>query len=289
MKLTAKFNLVLVGVLLVGLLLVALLSYRILQANAREEVIAQARIMLDAALSIRGYTVNQIRPLLAGELEHQFLPQTVPAYAATETLSSLRKDRKEYSYKEATLNPTNLRDRAVDWEADLVEDFRNNSEHEELIGEREAPTGRMLYLARPIRITAEGCLVCHSVPNNAPASMIERYGVNNGFGWQLNEVVGAQIVTVPMSLPIENAQHAFATFIGAMLGVFVLILIALNVFLRWLVIKPITSMSKLADRVSMGEMGVPDCEVKTQDEIGVLAKSFNRMHRSLSKAMSMLS
>jgi hypothetical protein len=45
-------------------------------------------------------------------MDKQFLPQTVPAYAATETLAQLRKKYPNYDYKEATLNPTNPRDRS---------------------------------------------------------------------------------------------------------------------------------------------------------------------------------
>ena len=77
----------------------------------------------------------------------------MPAYAATEQFNDLRKKYPDYSYKEATLNPTNPRDRATDWEADIVNQFRNGQGKGELIGERDTPTGRSLYLARPIQIT----------------------------------------------------------------------------------------------------------------------------------------
>src|SRR5664280_70215 len=77
-----------------------------------------------------------------------------------------------YTYKEATLNPTNPRDRTVDWEADIVNAFRANEKLPELIGERDAPLGRALYLAHPIKIIDAGCLSCHTTPDVAPASMI---------------------------------------------------------------------------------------------------------------------
>ena len=77
-----------------------------------------------------------------------------PAFSATEVLKNLREMRPEYSaffYKEATLNPTNPRDRAADWEADIVQKFRNDSGTHEIVGERATPMGDSLYLARPIR------------------------------------------------------------------------------------------------------------------------------------------
>jgi len=89
------------------------------------------------------------RPLLQ---EHQaridtFLAQTVPAYAATEAFNYLHGDYPDYTYKEATLNSTNLRDRAVDWEADVIQVFRAHPEQKELSGERDTPAGRALFLA----------------------------------------------------------------------------------------------------------------------------------------------
>ena len=72
----------------------------------------------------------------------------------------------------------------------------------EVTGERDTPVGRMLYLARPIQIKDAACLACHSVPSAAPASMVKLYGEANGFGWKHQEIVGAQVVSVPMTLPI---------------------------------------------------------------------------------------
>ena len=76
-----------------------------------------------------------------------------------------------------------------------------------MIGERETPTGRALYLARPIQISNAACLVCHSTIEVAPKTMLDLYGSANGFGWKFNEVIGAQVVSVPMSVPIERAQR----------------------------------------------------------------------------------
>src|SRR5512138_2773390 len=285
MGLRLKFNLVLVVFFLLGLGVTAYVSRELLQRNAREEVGRNAGLMMEAALAIRGYTISQIRPHLELQLMRAFLPQSVPAYAATETLKELRKKHPDYFYKEATLNPTDLRNRAADWEADLVQEFRNRPDVKELVGERETPTGRALYIARPIQIGNSACLTCHSTPEAAPAPMIKLYGPANGFGWKLNEVVGAQVVSVPMALPLRNAQRAFYTFMGSLLAVFGLIFAALNVMLSWLIVKPIARMSRVADEVSTGNFEIPEFPERGKDEIALLARAFNRMRRSLQKAM----
>jgi HAMP domain-containing protein len=283
-----KFNLVLLAVFGAGLALTGWISYGLLQANAKDEVVRNARLMLESALAIRGYTIKQVKPHLELQLMRVFLPQSVPAYAATETVNELRKAHPDYSYKEATLNPTNPRDRAVDWEADVVRDFRDHAETKELVGERDTPTGRSLFIARPIKIVDPACLACHSVPQAAPASMIKLYGESNGFGWKWNEIVGAQIVSVPMTLPIRNAERAFRAFMASLAAVFAAAFVVLNLMLGWLIVRPIRRMSESADKVSTGDFSRPELPAHGKDEISVLAASFNRMRRSLQKAMQMI-
>src|ERR1043166_7762977 len=100
MKLMWKFNLALAAVFVVGLLVTGVISYGVLQATAREEILDNARVMMESALSSRSYTNPQIKPLLETQLKYSFLPQSVPAYAATEQFNDLRKKYPDYSYKE---------------------------------------------------------------------------------------------------------------------------------------------------------------------------------------------
>ncbi|MES2972876.1 MAG: DUF3365 domain-containing protein [Pseudomonadota bacterium] len=288
MGLRLKFNLVLIVVFLAGFAAAGVISRQLLLDNAREEVLREARLMMEAAISVRSYTVNQIQPHLIKQLEEVFLPQTVPAYAATETINAIQKKYRDYGYKEATLNPTNPRDRATDWEADIINEFRQRAEVKELVSERVSPTGRTLFIAKPLQITNPACLQCHSVPSAAPPTMIKIYGEANGFGWKHNEIIGAQVVTVPMDLPINNANRVFGTFMASLAGVFVVVFIVLNVMLSWLIVRPIRKMSMAADKISTGDFDVPEFRDKGRDEVAVLGSSFNRMRRSLEKAMQMI-
>lgn len=288
MGLRLKFNLVLVIVFLAGFAAAGALSRQLLLENAREEVIRDARLMMEAAISVRTYTVEQIRPHLIKQLDEVFLPQTVPAFAATEAISHLRKKYREYSYKEATLNPTNPRNRPADWEADLVNQFRQNGDIKEIVSERLSSTGRSLFIAHPIQVGNPACLQCHSTPAAAPPSMLKVYGEANGFGWKHNEIVGAQVVTVPMEVPLRNANRAFTTFMASLAAVFLVVFIVLNVMLSWLIVRPIRKMSESADKISTGDFDEPEFNEKGRDEVAVLGSSFNRMRRSLEKAMQMI-
>lgn len=287
MKLLVKFNLIFLLVFLIGLVGSSLVARGLLQQAAKEEVADRARLLIEKANAVSSYTANQIKPLLETQMKYTFMPQSVPAYSAAEVLSALQKTYPEYSFKSAMLNPTNPRDRAVAWEEDVVNQFRSNPEMKEFIGQRETPTGIALYIARPIRISNPACLACHSTPDAAPQTLVDRYGPSNGFGWKLNDTLGAQVVSVPMTVPMQRADQALLVVAGVLAAVFVLIGAALNFMLWKLVIQPVSRLSAIADKVSLGE-DAPEFEVKSKDEIGVLSESFGRMRKSLAHAMKML-
>ena len=288
MKLLFKVNILLVIVFLLGLAASYSVARRLLLENARSEIQGDARIMMESALAVRAYTVSQIKPLLDTQMRYQFLPQTVPSYSATEYFNNLRKSFPEDAYKEATLNPTNPRDRAVDWEVDVVNHFRENADTKELIGERDAATGKTLWLARPLRITDPKCLQCHSAIDAAPQTVIDRYGEANGFGWQLKDIVGAQIVSVPYELPLQRAQGALQSFVYMLVALFLFLFVTVNILLTLLVVRPVRKLGAIADQVSLGAMDAPEFPTRGRDEIAALGASFNRMRRSLVEALNML-
>lgn len=288
MKLLLKFNLVFVTVFLLGLGATGFVTRELLQRNAQEEVLQHARFMMEKALAVRAYTSTQVAPLLETQMKYSFLPQSVPAFSATEVLAKVQKNYPEYSYKEATLNPTNPRDRAVEWEVDVISEFRKSTAIKEFVGQRDTPAGRSLYIARPIRIADGACLRCHSTVDAAPKTLVEKYGPANGFGWHVDEIVGAQLVSVPMAVPLQRAERAWGVFMALLSAVFVVIALALNGMLWWMVIRPVTRLSAVADRVSRGDPSAPALIPASRDEIGVLVQSFARMRKSLVQAMKML-
>ena len=289
MRLLLKFNLVLILVFGSGVGIAGYLSHDFLERSARDEVLEQARLMMGAAGGMRTYTSKQVGPLLKAHQQriNKFLPQTVPAYSATEVFSYLRATYPDYSYKEASLNPTNLRNRAVDWETDVIQIFRNHPDKKEFWGVRETPGGKVLFLAKPLLVDMT-CLQCHSTPEQAPPAMLRVYGSDHGFGWNPGEPIAAQIVSVPMALPLNLASQAFKTLMVSLGGISLLTLIMLDLAIVLVVIRPVMRLSQTADRISNGDLNVPEIPVRGSDEISDLARSFNRMYLSLVKAIRML-
>jgi HAMP domain-containing protein len=288
MKIRWKIDLAISGAFLVGLGLAGFGAYSILTKNALEDSLQNARIMIEGASAIRSYTSDSIRPLLEQQMKVQFLPYSIPSFAAQTNFKMVHQKLPDYTYREPTLNPTNLNDRAVDWEADIINDFRYDPSKQESVITRDTPVGRFLTLARPLKVGSQACLSCHSTPENAPATMVALYGSQNGFGWKQGEIVGAQVVSIPLAVPLARAYQALLWFMLALAGTFVVTVVIVDLLLRALVGKPVAEISEVADKVSMGQMDTPEYVRDSKDEIGSLSVSFNRMRRSLQNAMSML-
>jgi Protein of unknown function (DUF3365) len=152
----------------------------------------------------------------------------VSFFAAFEILADLHESYPEYSYREAALNPTNPRDRASDWERYLIDKFRSGAVQNEFVGTFELPSSASLFLAQPIRVNNVGCLECHSTPDKAPPEMVTLYGTTHGFGWHMDEIVGAQIVSMPKALPMEMAEGTFRAFAIWLAGAFAGIVLVAN-------------------------------------------------------------
>ena len=213
----------------------------------------------------------------------------MPSWAAQTNLRALAKQFPDYTYKEAALNPTNPADSATDWESGIIAEFDHNPSLTEFTSTRDTPTGPILSISRPIRITDKDCLTCHSTPSAAPASMIDLYGSANGFGWKLGDVIGAQIVSVPMQVALDRANEAFKVY---------LIAPGRRVRCHHPADEPAAALRHRAGR-SGGCRRSPaksawaiwmrrNSSSAARDEIASLAGSFNRMRRSLANAMKLL-
>jgi HAMP domain-containing protein len=291
MKIGTKLNLLLTLVFVSGILISGTALSRVLQQRAEDEVASKAVSLIEMVNSLRSYTNTQVRPLLEPSLDTQqkFIPEAVPSYAVREVFDILRnqKEYTNYLYKDATLNPTNLRDQADDFETNLIERFRNEPGLQTLSGFRTQFGETLFYSARPFVITDQSCLRCHSTPEAAPKSHLASYGTNNGFGWKLNDIFATQIIYVPASNVFDSAHQVFSVVVGVLVIVFAAVVLLLNLLLRRTVLQPIRKITKIAQAVSTGDMS-SDFGQPSKDEIGALAIAFNRMKSSLQIALNLL-
>jgi sensor histidine kinase YesM len=288
MGLGLRFNIIFVACYLAGLGLSLWPFYQLSRREAIEQLQAQIDVLRAQALSVRRYTTDEIRPLLDEQSAIQFLPQTVPSFSAQTVFRNFRSFYAQYSYKEAALNPTNPADLAKDWEQELIEKLRANPQIDKDVSIRVKDGEPQYTVTYPLLVKDASCMACHSTPDKAPPSVVALYGDKNGFGWKLNDTVIAQIISIPMSATYAKVWRDMILFVGISSGIFLVLLILLNILLNRYVISPVNRMAKIAEAYSMGETSIPEFEYPGSDEVASLSRSFNRMRRSLDYAMKEL-
>lgn len=290
MKIGTKVNIILIIVFVSGIFLSGITLSNVLGKKAENEVSSKASVLMQMANSVRNYTNDHVQPLLAPkvETEEQFIRESVPTFSVREVFEYLRKDKEyeQFIYKDATLNPTNLRDKADEFEADIVKRFRQDAGLKDISGFRTMSGVKLFYSAHPFRIQQQSCLQCHSTPEAAPKSQLTTYG-RNGFGWELNQIVAAQMVYVPAENVLKSANNSFMIIITLVGVIFTVTIIIINQFLKKIILKRIRQIATVAEQVSVGDMNA-NFGKQPKDEIGDLAEAFNRMKYSLEIALNML-
>lgn len=290
-NLAKKFTLLLSLVFIGAILLSGFALSKALEHKAQAEISARGQILLQIVNSVRTYTDTHVTTLLTSDADtqSQFRAESIPSFAAREVFELFRQDQeyKNFYYKDAVLNPTNLRDKVDDFEVNLVERFRTEPELQELSGFRSLFGEQLFYSARPLMITESSCLRCHSTPEAAPKNHLDQYGAEQGFGWTLNDILGTQIVYLPARKVFAAAHQAFSLFIGIFIGVFVLVTLLINQLLKQNVIQPLQPIVQIADKISHHSLNDRDADapefkslaslVKRTDEIGLLGRVFQRM------------
>jgi Protein of unknown function (DUF3365) len=279
---------IMISILIVSLVVGAGGVYWMLRYRALETATKTARLMLTTALAIRGFINDRVQVDLPQFTAEKFHQATVPSFAAQTVYRQVQTSFLAYSYREPALNPTNPSDRATPFEVELINRFRADPDLPELRGIRDTEDGSVFYLAKPIKITQESCLLCHSTPERAPPSMIALYGRENGFNWRLNEIVGIQTLTVPIEHELRGAVELAALIAGGLLLVFFATYWALTSSLNMVLVRPLVTLARAADSASRKadqEIVVPQAGAS---EIRSLGDAIERLRVSLSKALDQL-
>lgn len=251
------------------------------RAAALDHVRDEASALMDTALAVRGYTVDEVRSRLDDQTG-EFHRQSVPSYAAQAVFERLNSGG--YSYREAALNPTNPDDQATAFEADLIKRFRRGTEDNAISGVRQRDGKMEFYQARPIRIQNEACLECHDTPERAPEAMLAKYGRDRGFGWEMNEVVGIQKLTVPMDKEYATIYEILAIFFVILFVLFIIVSIVVVRPLQRHVIRPLRDLAAAAERASL-RGGDDQLPTRGALEVRRLATAVQRLRHSLQIAL----
>jgi protein-histidine pros-kinase len=262
--------------------------YLLLKNDAMNSAEGEARMLLSSAMAIRSYTTQHVLPNLTRMHDAVFHEESVPAFAAQTVFRSVSAGDHAYTYREAALNPTSVSDRAGPFEVELIDEFRNNSNLKEMRGILDQNGQRLFYLARPIQIKDPKCIICHDTPARAPKLMVAKYGPNNGFGWRVGDIVGVQLLTVPVTQQFRNTLELVGILMGGLALIFAVAYFALTAAMEATVAAPLDRLAKAADQASRSTSESPPLPAAGARELRVLAEAIQRLRVSLAKALAQL-
>jgi PAS domain S-box-containing protein len=299
MSLGTKFNLIMLVVFLAGIALSWIFIAKITRRNAEEKVAGSADELLNVMNSVRRYTTENVKPALKAQMgdrdgdifastDGKFIKESVPGFASVKTFEyfSQLRDYSDFSYKEAAPRPTNMANKVDDFEAGLVKEFEADPSLTFKTGFRERGGQPVFYSARPMRLTQKdnSCLYCHTSVEMTPRAQLAEYH-DQGLGWKIGDVVAAQVVYVPAEKILKAGRTNAWQIVGIFTAIFALLMLVLNLLLRFTVARPIHHLATATDALSRGDMD--QCgplarneisrAAKRHDEIGALADRFNFM------------
>lgn len=280
MSIRIKFILVtlvcLVVVMATGAWYINQLQTQVLEKEAQN----RTELVLHFTQATQDYMTHSLRPAVEQITDNLPIEVLSANFATREVVEEFNLALPEYTYKPATINPTNPIDTANEFEVSIIKKFRQNTQLEKLTGYTTLDNQERFYSASPVQVFAS-CLRCHGDPKIAPKVMIQRYGSINGFGWKVGDIVGALMIYVP----IADLRANFAATLNNLWLTFALLtLVVIMVIYFWfgqLVAHRLTRISGVMSQTAANPTSKLTLYDRTKDEIGLMVRSFNRMSEGL--------
>ncbi len=237
-------------------------------------------LALEFDLAIRDYVGREVRPAFTERVgEDEFHPEAMStSFVARNVFEKVRKRFPDYIIKFSSDNPRNPANRAGPEEERILDYFREHPEADRWSG-RVKLEGRE-YMVRAIARRMEAsCLRCHGRPEDAPASLVARYGPEAGFHRQVGDVIATDTVAIPLAkLASATASRLRFRTMVMLAQVGGLALVILIVFRR-LVGRRLAQITAHFGRAAASAADEPISPLGDQgrDEIGQLAGSFNAL------------
>ncbi|MDJ0623566.1 MAG: DUF3365 domain-containing protein [Desulfocapsaceae bacterium] len=289
MSIRVKINLVLLVIGVVTSILVAAFNYYEARNRVFSEAQKKAELISSFAMASREYTKQTMRPLavkMAGK--DSFYPELMAGFFVVRSIADIfAESQKGYSFKQATINPILPQNKSNPQETEIINYFRSNRNVLVKKGTLSQSDKQVFYVARPV-VNKKGCMKCHGRKEDAPKEQRVMYTGNGGYGWQVNDVVAALITYVPIETALDELKTIALKTIMAGFAAIAVIMLSISFFLNRIVVKPIVNLTTLTERMSRGKDLDKTIENTSNDEIGALCDSFNRMRVSVVKLIQMI-
>jgi two-component system NtrC family sensor kinase len=291
LTLTKKF---LLGVGVIVIVFWALFSYLVyiyLKEINKTDAFNQSNLLFEQIQSTRRYVREDLRPLMYHVLpENHFIKEAMSVSFITKSImNDFGEKHPDVIYRRVALDPLNPENAANDRERGFIALFEKDRERSVWKGVLEIDQMKYAIHAKPV-IIEEGCLSCHGSPESAPADLIKAYGTSHGFNKKAGDIIGIEYLALPLDKTFSQISDLVMTiFIAGIIGM-VLMFTAINSLINLVAVRPLGKVRSFFRSVVKGDKGLDSkFAVRSGDEIGELAHSFNRMMEYLRSFQEKLS
>ncbi|NES99958.1 MAG: DUF3365 domain-containing protein [Sphaerospermopsis sp. SIO1G2] len=282
-----KFTIALIISLIIVMSIGVFSLYRIQETTFEEKVINRSELVLSFGEASRKYIINELSPAVEKHTDRMIFEAQSNAFATRKIFEIFNQEIPEYIYRQPALNPMNYANKADQLETKVIEFFQKNPNINKTTGYKKRGQEKIFYVARPIKMETS-CLQCHGKPENAPPEIIEKYGSVNGFNWNVGDIISTLMIYVPTKglLTLHPSIIHFYIYIFIVLNI--VLISVLYILFDKLVGKRIYKISQAMNQAALHPGVTVRIQDKGKDELGMMAKVFNKMADSLDDAYNNL-
>lgn len=265
----------------------------IVRTSIRREGLRQAeemaQVLLDRHLATHAYFTHRLKPAIFPLSDRimppdYFEPAWMSSTYAVREIDKLFKNLNptDYYYKECAINARSPENEADPVERAFIERLNRDPALQVQSGVRVLDGRPFLTVLRRGEVMEQSCLRCHDTPARAPGGLIARYGPARSFHRDLDEVVSATSIRIPLASAYAHADQTILR-ISLALGAGLLGILAIQMLLgQRLVFGPLGRAGVKANEISTDErhlgetIGLPPGR-----ELADFCASFNRMSKTL--------
>jgi len=253
----------------------------------------KAKIVLDIMDGVGEYVNQTLKPTVFSMLpELQDNPHLfVSEILSTSRIRNIIMEKSghgvvNFAYKRLSQNPRNPVNQLDKNFFPILSFFEEKKAIKQWQGINSINGKKNLIIARSVYVTSD-CLRCHGVPEMAPRGVIAKYGDKAGFGFKEGDIMGMELVAIPMDIVLNEITQTLINII--MVGMFFIFLLFLTIeatFIKHVgfpLNKLVTHFKKISQN-RYNENTLFEQSDNRDDEISHLINSFNIMIKDLNDA-----
>ncbi len=268
-------------ILIGGGLLLSALSFWNTRRLLMAEAMSKSEVILQEVEAIRSYVKEELRPKMV-ELhgrDNFIIEAMSTTYVSTTIMDRFARAMPDYIYRRASVNPHNSRNLADPLEEEMLDWFEQDTGRTLWQG-IVRKNGKAFFITMLPDYFVPACIRCHGKVEDAPPSLIERYGDKGGFRFKAGDLAGIDSVAIPVSASLREAWQGSLVIFLITLATTLIWLWLLNLLFQRLVIERLGALVSLVREPKAGGKDATG----PGDELDVLNASLGSLRRYVRSA-----